>query len=46
VFIDLAAEPLKMRVHEELADSRTIRPVYAEPVTIGLKTAIISQGDS
>jgi hypothetical protein len=45
VFIDLATEPLKMRVHEQLPDSRTIQPVYVEPVTIGLKTGIISQGD-
>jgi hypothetical protein len=46
VFIDLATEPLKMRVHEELPESRTIQPVYVEPVTIGLKTGLISQGDS
>jgi hypothetical protein len=28
----------------DLATS-TIQPVYVEPVTIGLKTGIISQGD-
>jgi L-ascorbate metabolism protein UlaG (beta-lactamase superfamily) len=45
VFIDLATEPLKMRVHEQLPESRTIQPVYVEPVTVGLKTGTISQGD-
>ena len=45
VFIDLATEPLKMRVHEELPESRTIQPVYVEPVTIGLKSGLVSQGE-
>jgi L-ascorbate metabolism protein UlaG (beta-lactamase superfamily) len=45
VFIDLATEPLKMRVHEQLPQAHTIQPVYVEPVTIGLKTGTITQGD-
>jgi L-ascorbate metabolism protein UlaG (beta-lactamase superfamily) len=45
VFIDLATEPLKMRVHEELPEASTVQPVYVEPVTIGLKTGVITQGD-
>jgi L-ascorbate metabolism protein UlaG (beta-lactamase superfamily) len=46
VFIDLATEPLKMRVHERLPESRTIQPVYVEPVTIGRKTGTITQGEA
>jgi hypothetical protein len=34
-----------MRVHEQLPESRTVQPVYVEPVTIGLKTGLITQGD-
>ena len=45
VFIDLATEPLKMRVHQELPEASTVQPVYVEPVTIGLKTGVITQGD-
>ncbi len=45
VFIDLATEPLKMRVHEELPEASTVQPVYVEPVTVGLKSGIITQGD-
>ena len=46
VFTDLATEPLKMRVREQLPESRTIQPVYVEPVTIGLKTGAITQGEA
>lgn len=45
LFIDMATEPLKMRVHEQLPEASTVQPVYVEPVTIGLKTGIVSQGD-
>jgi hypothetical protein len=34
-----------MRVHEELPAAATVQPVYVEPVTIGLKTGVIAQGD-
>ena len=33
------------RVHEELPEASTVQPVYVEPVTIGLKSGIVSQGD-
>jgi L-ascorbate metabolism protein UlaG (beta-lactamase superfamily) len=46
VFIDMATEPLKMRVHEELPAASTVQPVYVEPVTVGLKSGIITQGDA
>lgn len=46
VFIDMATEPLKMRVHEELPAASTVQPVYVEPVTIGLKTGVITLGDA
>jgi L-ascorbate metabolism protein UlaG (beta-lactamase superfamily) len=46
LFIDMATEPLKMRVHEELPAAATVQPVYVEPVTIGLKTGVITQGDA
>jgi L-ascorbate metabolism protein UlaG (beta-lactamase superfamily) len=46
VFIDMATEPLKMRVHEELPAASTVQPVYVEPVTIELKTGVIIQGDA
>jgi L-ascorbate metabolism protein UlaG (beta-lactamase superfamily) len=46
VFIDMATEPLKMRVHEELPAASTVQPVYVEPVTVGLKSGIIPQGDA
>jgi L-ascorbate metabolism protein UlaG (beta-lactamase superfamily) len=45
VFIDLATEPLKMRVHEQLPAASTIQPVYVEPVTIGMKSQLITVGD-
>ena len=45
VFIDLATEPLKMRVHEQFPAASTIQPVYVEPVTIGMKSQIITVGD-
>jgi L-ascorbate metabolism protein UlaG (beta-lactamase superfamily) len=44
VFIDLATEPLKMRVHEQFPAASTIQPVYVEPVTIGMKSQIITVG--
>jgi hypothetical protein len=28
-----------------LPESRTIQPVYVEPVTIGLKTGTVTQGE-
>jgi hypothetical protein len=46
VFIDVATEPLKMRAHDELPEASTVQPVYVEPVTVGLKTGIITQGDA
>jgi L-ascorbate metabolism protein UlaG (beta-lactamase superfamily) len=46
VFIDMATEPLKMRVHEELPAASTVQPVYVEPVTVGLKSGVITQGDA
>jgi L-ascorbate metabolism protein UlaG (beta-lactamase superfamily) len=46
VFIDMATEPLKMRVHEQLPAASTVQPVYVEPVTVGLKTGVIIQGDA
>ena len=45
VFIDMPTEPLKMRVHERLPAASTIQPVYVEPVTIGLKSQLITIGD-
>ena len=34
-----------MRVHEQLPEASTIQPIYVEPVTVGLKSGIITQGD-
>jgi hypothetical protein len=45
VFIDLATEPLKMRVHEQFPAASTIQPVYVEPVTIGMKSHLVTVGD-
>ncbi len=45
VFIDMPTEPFKMRVHERLPAASTIQPVYVEPVTIGLKSQLITIGD-
>jgi hypothetical protein len=45
VFIDLATEPLKMRVHEQFPAASTIQPVYVEPVTIDMKSHLVTVGD-
>jgi L-ascorbate metabolism protein UlaG (beta-lactamase superfamily) len=45
VFIDMPTEPLKMRVHEHLPAASTVQPVYVEPVTVGMKSAIVTVGD-
>ena len=45
VFIDMPTEPLKMRVHEHLPAASTVQPVYVEPVTIGMKSGLVTVGD-
>lgn len=45
VFIDMPTEPLKMRVHEQLPAASTVQPVYVEPVTIGMKSGLVTVGD-
>jgi L-ascorbate metabolism protein UlaG (beta-lactamase superfamily) len=45
IFLDMATEPLKMQVHEQLPEATTIQPVYVEPVTIGMKSGIVTVGD-
>lgn len=44
-FIDMPTEPLKMRVHEDLPAATTVQPVYVEPVTVGMKSGLVSVGD-
>jgi L-ascorbate metabolism protein UlaG (beta-lactamase superfamily) len=46
VFIDMPTEPLKMRVHEHLPDAATVQPVYVEPVTVSMKSGIVTVGDA
>jgi hypothetical protein len=37
VFIDMATEPLKMRVREVLPGAETLQPVYLEPLKVDMK---------
>ena len=45
IFLDMATEPLKMRVHEKLPTATTVQPVYVEPVAVGMKSGVLSIGD-
>jgi len=45
IFLDVATEPLKMQVHEQLPQTTTIQPVYVEPVALGMKSGMVKIGD-
>jgi L-ascorbate metabolism protein UlaG (beta-lactamase superfamily) len=46
VFLDMATEPFKMRIHEQLPATVTIQPVYVEPVTVDMKSGEVHIGDA
>jgi hypothetical protein len=45
MFNDVATEPLKLRVHDELPQTITAQPTYIEPLTVHRGTGEVRLGE-
>jgi hypothetical protein len=45
LFDDVATEPIKLRVHEELPDTVTAQPTLIEPLTINRANGTTTLGE-
>lgn len=45
IFADVATEPLKLRVHDELPRTITAQPTYIEPLTVDRSTGEVTLGE-